>query len=116
MILALMSLTFSTGLVDATSFLGLGRIFTANMTGNIVFIGFSLVEAPRLVFHGQVASLVAFDRPSLAAASSPDRRHRHRRWLLATALKPRCCLPPPSSRWNSLLPGLALGVLSPSSF
>jgi uncharacterized membrane protein YoaK (UPF0700 family) len=40
--LALLSLTFSTGLVDAASFLGLGHIFIANMTRNILFIGFSL--------------------------------------------------------------------------
>ena len=33
---ALLALTFSTGLVDAVSYLGLGRVFTANMTGNIV--------------------------------------------------------------------------------
>jgi len=31
-----MVLTFSTGLVDAASYLGLGRLFTANMTGNLV--------------------------------------------------------------------------------
>ncbi|MDX6641084.1 MAG: hypothetical protein QOF12_2095, partial [Solirubrobacteraceae bacterium] len=32
---ALLVLTFSTGLVDAVSYLGLGRVFTANMTGNV---------------------------------------------------------------------------------
>ena len=37
---ALLVLTFTTGLVDAVSYLGLGRVFTANMTGNIVFLGF----------------------------------------------------------------------------
>ena len=30
-----------TGIVDAISFLGLGHIFTANMTGNVVFLGFA---------------------------------------------------------------------------
>ena len=35
----LLAMTVVTGLVDATSYLGLGRIFTANMTGNVVFIG-----------------------------------------------------------------------------
>ena len=38
---ALIGLTVVTGLVDAISFLGLGHIFTANMTGNLVFVGFS---------------------------------------------------------------------------
>ena len=30
---ALLVLTFTTGLVDAVSYLGLGHVFTANMTG-----------------------------------------------------------------------------------
>ena len=38
---ALIGLTVVTGLVDAISFLGLGHIFTANMTGNVVFLGFA---------------------------------------------------------------------------
>jgi uncharacterized membrane protein YoaK (UPF0700 family) len=43
---ALIVLTVVTGLVDAISFLGLGHIFTANMTGNIVFLGFAAGGAP----------------------------------------------------------------------
>jgi Protein of unknown function (DUF1275) len=39
---ALLVLTFTTGLVDAVSYLGLGHVFTANMTGNIVFLGFGI--------------------------------------------------------------------------
>jgi uncharacterized membrane protein YoaK (UPF0700 family) len=39
---ALLVLTFATGLVDAASVLGLGRVFTANMTGNVVMLGFAL--------------------------------------------------------------------------
>jgi hypothetical protein len=48
---ALIGLTVMTGLVDAISFLGLGHIFTANMTGNLVFLGFAAVRltSPRLV-------------------------------------------------------------------
>jgi hypothetical protein len=36
---ALLVLTFTTGLVDAVSFLGLGHVFTTNMIGNIVLLG-----------------------------------------------------------------------------
>ena len=36
-------LTVITGLVDAVSVLGLGRVFTANMMGNVVFLGFAAV-------------------------------------------------------------------------
>lgn len=35
----LVAMTFASGAVDAVSFLGLGRVFTANMTGNIVLLG-----------------------------------------------------------------------------
>src|SRR3989442_14418068 len=57
---ALLVLTFTTGIVDAVSYLGLGRVFTANMTGNIVFLGFGIagsgglpLPAP-LVFLGSL--------------------------------------------------------------
>jgi uncharacterized membrane protein YoaK (UPF0700 family) len=39
---ALFGLTFATGIIDAASVLGPGRVFTANMTGNVVFLGFAL--------------------------------------------------------------------------
>jgi uncharacterized membrane protein YoaK (UPF0700 family) len=39
---AMLTMTFSTGVVDAASYLGLHRVFTANMTGNVVFIGLGL--------------------------------------------------------------------------
>ncbi len=37
----LLVLTATTGLVDAVSVLALGHVFTANMTGNVVFLGFA---------------------------------------------------------------------------
>ena len=39
---ALLALTFTAGLVDAASYLGLGHVFTANMTGNVVLLGFGI--------------------------------------------------------------------------
>ncbi len=56
-ILALLLLTFATGLVDAVSVLELGHVFVANMTGNVVFLGFWL--APRTVVD-VMAALVSF--------------------------------------------------------
>jgi hypothetical protein len=41
----LLTLTVVTGLVDATSFLKLGHVFVANMTGNVVFLGFGIAGA-----------------------------------------------------------------------
>ena len=53
---ALLMLTFATGLVDAVSVLELGHVFVANMTGNVIFLGFWL--APRTVVD-VTAALVA---------------------------------------------------------
>lgn len=47
LVVHLLVLTFSTGLVDALSLLSLGHVFTANMTGNIVFLGFALAGWPQ---------------------------------------------------------------------
>lgn len=58
--LTLSALTFVTGLVDAVSFLGLGHVFTANMTGNVVFLAFAAAGADGLSVPRSLASLVAF--------------------------------------------------------
>ena len=57
---ALLVLTFTTGLVDAVSYLGLGRVFTANMTGNIVFLGFGIAGSGGLPVLAPLISLGAF--------------------------------------------------------
>jgi uncharacterized membrane protein YoaK (UPF0700 family) len=41
----LVGLTFSSGAVDAVSFVGLGKVFTAFETGNVVFLGLGLAGA-----------------------------------------------------------------------
>lgn len=56
----LLLLTFVTGLIDAASVLGLGRIFTANMTGNVVFLGFALSGVQELSIAASVIALGAF--------------------------------------------------------
>jgi uncharacterized membrane protein YoaK (UPF0700 family) len=57
---ALLVMTFSTGLVDAVSYLGLGRVFTANMTGNIVLLGFGIAGSEGLPVVAPLVSLGAF--------------------------------------------------------
>jgi len=44
--LSLYLFTAVTGLVDAVSYIALGHVFTANMTGNIVLLGFALAGVP----------------------------------------------------------------------
>jgi uncharacterized membrane protein YoaK (UPF0700 family) len=56
----LLALTFTTGLVDAVSYLGLGHVFTANMTGNIVLLGFGIAGAGSLPVVAPLVSLGAF--------------------------------------------------------
>ena len=48
----LLVVTFTTGMMDAVSVLGLGHVFTASMTGNVVFLGFALWRAHRVTRHG----------------------------------------------------------------
>lgn len=56
----LLGLTILTGLVDAVSILSLGRVFVANMTGNVVFIGFALAGAPGFSLTASVSALAGF--------------------------------------------------------
>jgi len=56
----LLILTAVTGLVDAASVLGLGKVFTANMTGNVAFLAFAAAGAPGLSFARSTAALAAF--------------------------------------------------------
>jgi len=56
----LIGLTAVAGLVDAVSFLALGSVFTANMTGNVVFLAFAVAGAKGLSVPRSVTALVAF--------------------------------------------------------
>lgn len=58
--LILFGMTAVTGMVDAVSFLGLGRVFTANMTGNVVLLGFATAGAPGLSIPRSAIALLAF--------------------------------------------------------
>ncbi len=56
----LLVLTVATGMVDAVSILALGRVFIANMTGNVVFIGFALARAPGFSLVASLLALAGF--------------------------------------------------------
>ena len=57
---ALMMLTFSTGLIDAVSYIGFGRVFVANMTGNVVLLGFAAAGVSGLSITRALLSLTGF--------------------------------------------------------
>jgi uncharacterized membrane protein YoaK (UPF0700 family) len=56
----LLTLTLVTGIVDAVSILALGRVFVANMTGNVVFAGFAITGAPGFSLAASLFALAGF--------------------------------------------------------
>ncbi len=58
--LALLVLTAATGAVDGVSYLALDRVFTGNMTGNVLFVGFGLVGAADIPVLNNLVALLAF--------------------------------------------------------
>jgi uncharacterized membrane protein YoaK (UPF0700 family) len=56
----MLALTFSTGVIDAVGYLGLDRVFTGNMTGNVVILGMGLVGADDLPVLGPLLALAGF--------------------------------------------------------
>jgi uncharacterized membrane protein YoaK (UPF0700 family) len=63
----LLALTFAAGVVDAVSYLGLGKIFTANMTGNLVFLALAVGQRNLLTALYSVGALIGFCCGALAA-------------------------------------------------
>lgn len=88
---ALLTLTFTTGLVDAVSYLGLGRVFTANMTGNIVLLGFGIAGAGGLPVLAPLISLAAFLLGSAGGGVLADRIGDHHAQHVARALAIEVC-------------------------
>jgi uncharacterized membrane protein YoaK (UPF0700 family) len=79
----LLIFTLLTGLVDAISYLGLGQVFVANMTGNVVFLGFALAGASGLSFAASLVALLAFLAGAAAGGRLGTRLGGHRGRLLA---------------------------------
>lgn len=84
----LIFLSATTGLVDAASVLGLGKVFTANMTGNVVFLGFAAAGLPGFNAPVFLLAIITF----MAGAVVAGRMGRRfvgeplRQWLLLSAL------------------------------
>src|SRR5947208_154479 len=84
--LLLLLLTVTTGLIDAVSVLGLGRVFTANMTGNVVFLGFALARVPGFSLVRSLAALAAFLAGAVIGGRLAIRLEGSRgRWLATVA-------------------------------
>lgn len=100
MLTVLLALTVLSGVVDAVCYLGLGRVFTANMTGNVVVIGFAAAGAPGFSVTASLTSLAVF----LAGALAGGR--------LAAAVTRRSRLLPAAIALEAVLVGAAAAVAS----
>jgi uncharacterized membrane protein YoaK (UPF0700 family) len=81
----LLGLTFVTGLVDAFSYLLLGHVFVANMTGNVVFLGFAFAGANGFSIPASLVALGSFVFGALTGGRIGSRLGSHRGHLLAAA-------------------------------
>ena len=121
----LVALTVVTGLVDAFIYLVLGRVFVANMTGNVVFIAFSLAGSHDFSLAASLTALVAFAVGALLGGRLGVRFAAHRGRLLLTAVLAEvvlvlasyiCCLLVPHAESGHaryvlvVLLGLAMGA------
>jgi uncharacterized membrane protein YoaK (UPF0700 family) len=84
----LLILSATTGLVDAVSVLGLGKVFVANMTGNVVLLGFALAGVPGYLWMPYVVAIVFF---TIGAAIGGRVGNRYsdgslRGWLVSVAV------------------------------
>lgn len=83
----LLLLTATTGVVDAVSILSLGRVFVANMTGNVVFVGFALARAKGFSLAASLFALAGFLLGAVGGGSALRRQHRNRAALFREAMR-----------------------------
>ncbi|HEY1564690.1 MAG TPA: YoaK family protein [Gaiellaceae bacterium] len=81
----LIVLTVVTGVVDALAYLRLGHVFVANMTGNVVFLGFAAAGAGGLSVPGSLLALAFFLGGGIAAGRFAGRLGADRRRQLSVA-------------------------------
>ena len=83
------ALTLVTGLVDAFSYLVLGHVFVANMTGNVVFLGFAVAGAHGFSIAASLVVLASFGVGSVFGGRLIARYgdHRGRHFAAATAVQ-----------------------------
>jgi uncharacterized membrane protein YoaK (UPF0700 family) len=81
----MVALTFVTGIVDAASYLKLGHVFVANMTGNVVFLGFALAGAGGLSAASSLIALASFLIGARLGGRLVARNLKHRGHILRAA-------------------------------
>jgi uncharacterized membrane protein YoaK (UPF0700 family) len=81
----LIGLTVVTGLVDAFSFVTLGHVFVANMTGNVVFFGFAVAGVGNVSAVASLVAVVTFTAGAALGGRLGREPRPHRGFLLAVA-------------------------------
>jgi uncharacterized membrane protein YoaK (UPF0700 family) len=84
--LLLVLLTLVTGLVDAVSYLALDHVFVANMTGNVVFLGFAAADAEGFSAPASLTAIAAFLFGALTGGRIAGWHGTHRGRLFAVTL------------------------------
>jgi len=76
----LLALTWAAGSMDAISYLGLGHVFTAMMTGNTVLLGLALAQGEVSAVLRSVLALVAFAAGAVVGALIVERDGAREEW------------------------------------
>ena len=90
----LLLLTLAAGCMDSVSYLGLGEVFTAMMTGNTVLVGLTMGQGEFLAALRGVVALSGFSLGVMAGAVIVDRKPRESEWpsSVTWALTTEVCL------------------------
>ena len=88
----MLAMTVVTGLVDAFSYLALGHVFVANMTGNVVFSGFAIAGAAGFSLAASLVALAMFAVGALLGGRIAHRARAHRGRVLFLTLVPQTAL------------------------
>jgi uncharacterized membrane protein YoaK (UPF0700 family) len=76
----LLALTWAAGSVDAISYLGLGQVFTAMMTGNTVLLGLALAQGEILAALRSILALIGFGIGVFVGAIIVERESKQTDW------------------------------------
>jgi uncharacterized membrane protein YoaK (UPF0700 family) len=95
----LLLLTWAAGSVDAVSYLGLGHVFTAMMTGNTVLLGLAIGQGQALAALRSVIALAGFCLGAAVGAFIVERDKKQQDW-------------PPAVTGALALEGITLGLFA----
>lgn len=83
LVAALACLTLVSGFLDAVSYIGLGHVFTANMTGNVVILGFAAAGTAGFSMAASAVSLGGFLAGAVVGGRLALHLRSRRHWVSA---------------------------------